>query len=160
MKKFLPVLFVILVVVAFSLWWFSPAQVIQRRTHNLLRTMTLEAGSGKAARQMGGHTLNALLAAEVELRSEALPQANGVFDRSELQSAYSWLCEQAEESRFEVRRIDSVSIDGDHGTVRCMLNALVVLPNSRPVDGNYEVILHWTLEDDSWRLARATWGEP
>ncbi len=159
MRQLIPITFVLALILGFVFWWFSPAEVIKRRTRNLLQTMTLEPGSGKSGRQLGAYTLNALLASEVELRSDSHPQANGIFDRSELESAYSWICEQADESRFELMDIHSVMIEGDHGTLHCSMKALIVLPGNRPVDGEFEATLKWTLQEDTWRLESATWEE-
>lgn len=159
MRRLIPITFILAVILVCVFWWFSPAEVIKRRTNNLLQTMTLERGSGKSGRQLGAYTLNALLADEVELRSDSHPQANGMFDRSQLESGYSWICEEAEESLFELMDIHSVTIDGDHGTVHCSMKAMIALPGSRPVDGEFDATLKWTLQDDAWRLEGATWEE-
>ena len=159
MKRFgLPV-FILALLGAFAFWWFSPVQVLKRRTETLLRTLTLESGSGKAARQMGVYSLNALLATEVELSNPTIQEANGTFERSEMESAFSWLCEQAKETRFELGDFHSVKIDGEQADVAFSLEALVALPTYRPADGRYEVTFHWVRESDTWRLGRATWAK-
>lgn len=142
---------------AFAGWWFSPVQVLKRRTQTLLDTLTLESGSGKAARQMGVYSLNALLAPEVELDTPTIREANGTFDRPELESAFSWLCEQAKETRFELEKFGSVKVNGDQAELGFLLKAQVVLPSYRPADGRYDVTFHWLREDNTWRLTRAKW---
>lgn len=159
MKRFgLPV-FILALLGAFAFWWFSPVQVLKRRTQTLLETLTLESGSGKAARQMGAYSLNALLASEVELDTPTLQEANGTFERSEMESAFSWLCEQARQTRFELEEFRSVKIDGARADVAFILDALVELPTERPADGRYEVTFRWQLDDDGWHLSRASWVE-
>lgn len=143
---------------AFLFWWFSPSQVLKRRTDSLLQTLTLEAGSGKATRQAGVYSLNALLASEVELETAVPAEANGTFERSELESAFSWLCEQAKETRFERVGIRNIRIDGDSAVVECVLEATVELPSHRPVDGRHLAALHWIREDNVWRLSKAVWS--
>jgi hypothetical protein len=144
---------------AFAFWWFSPVQVLKRRTQTLLHTLALESGSGKGGRQMAVYSLNALLASEVELEAPSLQEANGTFERSEMESAFSWLCEQAKQTRFDLEEFRAVNITGDRAKVAFSLNALVALPGYRPVDGRYDATLQWQREKDGWRLASAKWTE-
>ena len=144
---------------ALAFWWFSPVQVVKRRTETLLETLTLEAGRSKGSRQMGVYSLNALLASEVRLTAPSMEEANGTFERSEMESAFSWLCEQAKETRFSPMEHYSVRINGDQADVSFSVLALVELPSYRPADGIYEVTFRWQREDDGWRLAHARWVE-
>jgi hypothetical protein len=159
MKRFaLPVVLLALIG-AIAFWWFSPVQVVKRRTNTLLQTLTLESGSGRGGRHLASYSLNALLASQVELESPSIREANGVFDRAEMESAFSWLCDQAKQTRFDLKNFHSFSIDGDQADVSCSLIALVELPNYRPADGTYEVDFQWQREKDGWRLKSARWSE-
>ncbi len=140
-------------------WWFSDTQVLKRRTQSLLTTLTLDSGQGKVGRQMGAYSLNALLSSQVKLDTPTIKEANGTFQREELESAYSWLCNQAKETRFDLKRIRSVTINGDQATVELTLVGLVVLPQYRPVDGTFDVTYEWQKEKDGWRLTSASWTE-
>jgi hypothetical protein len=136
-----------------AIWWYRPSQVLQRRTRKILHTLTLPQGTDRPGRQMGIYSLNALLASQVEFEAPpSLDQASGFFDRSEVESAFSWLCEQA-------KQIHSVQIAGDQADVAFSIVALVELPTARLVDGPFEVVFHWQMENDTWRLARAKWVE-
>ena len=159
MKRIALPVFAVAVFAAFLFWWFSPVQVLKRRTTNLLETLTMPPGSGSSGRQLGVYSLNALLASQVELVTETIPEANGSFDRSEIESGFSWLCGQSKQTRFELLRVDSVTVNGDKGVLRCDLQALVELTSRRPVDGRFDVTFEWTRSDDGWRLERATWEE-
>ena len=138
-------------------WWFLPTQVLKRRTSQILHTLTLDAGTSRSSRQLGVYALNALLASSVQLDTPTLPDANGTFDRSEVESAFSWLCEQAKQSHFTLGKFHSVMIDGDQADVAFAIEALVELPGSRPVEGHYEVTFRWQLEQNAWHLTRANW---
>ena len=127
------------VAVGVGIWWFSPVQVLKRRTGSLLATLTLDSGTGKAGRQMAAYSLNAS------------------FERAELESAFSWLCNQARQTRFEAGKFHSVSVSGDAAKVKLSLTGLVELPTYRPADGTYEVTFDWQKEEDGWRLSRAVW---
>jgi hypothetical protein len=144
---------------AFALWWFSSVQVLKRRTVSLLETLTLDSGSSRNGRQLATYSLNGLLASEVELETPTIEQASGTFQREELESAFSWLCGQAKQTRFELEDLESVIVSGDTGEVACVLKALVELPTVRPADGIYRARLFWRRVDDKWRLERAVWTE-
>ncbi len=146
-------------ILALGFWWFSPSEVIKRRTLKLLDILTFEPGSGTGARQMGAYSLNAILAPEVELTSKSIAEANGTFERAELESAYSWLSGQAKQSHFNLENINSLKIERDTATILFTLEALVELPSYRPADGRYQVNFRWQKSDDGWRLTRAEWQE-
>lgn len=159
MKRFAITAAALLALAGFLVWWFSPVQVLKRRTLSLLETLTMDAGTGKSTRQLGVYSLNALLAPEVELRTPTIAQANGTFERSELESAFSWLCQQAKQTRFELDEFHSVEIAGDRGEVVFSLDALVELPAYRPADGRFQVTFHWQRVEEVWRLTSAEWLE-
>lgn len=159
MKRLLVPAAVAILLAGFAFWWFSPQQVLKRRTVLLLDTLTLDSGSASSGRQLAVYSLNALLASEVELETPTIEQASGTFPREELESAFSWLCRQAKQTRFELEDLQSVRVSGDTGEVSCVLQALVELPAYRPADGIYQVRFFWRLGDDNWRLERAIWTE-
>ncbi len=160
MKRFAIPAAALVILAGFLFWWFSPAQVLKRRTLSLLETLTMDAGTGKSTRQLGVYSLNALLAPEVELRTPTIAEADGIFERSELESAFSWLCQHAKQTHFELDKIEAVNISGDRGEVVFSLDALVELPAYRPADGRFQVTFHWQREkNESWRLAAAEWLE-
>ncbi|MES2476838.1 MAG: hypothetical protein V4640_13730 [Verrucomicrobiota bacterium] len=159
MKRYLIPFAVVLLLVGFCIWWYSPRQVIQRRTHSLLETLTFEKGGGLASRNMGGYTLHDLLAGEVQLVTPTIPEANGSFSRDDLEAAYSWLANQAKESRFEMDEIHDIAVQENAATVKFSLFGMVELPTYRPADGNYDVTFEWVKEEDGWKLARAVWDK-
>ena len=140
-------------------WWFSDTQVLKRRTQSLLTTLTMDAGTGKASRHLGAYSLNAILAPTVELATPTISEANGTFERTELESAYSWLCDQAKQTRFEVLDFRSIKITGTQATSNVTLTGLVELPTYRPADGTYDVVFDWQKGENGWRLTRARWDK-
>lgn len=157
MKRIAPTVIVLALSGAFAFWWFSPRQVVKRRTGTLLRTLTLEEGG--AGRRMAVYSLNALLAPEVELATPEVPEADGSFTRADVESAFTWLCGQARQTRFEAREFRAITVDGDHATVALMLDALVELPGRSLLDGPGDAVFHWRKGNDGWRLSRAEWHQ-
>jgi hypothetical protein len=160
MKRLIPVVFFIILAGAFLYWWFSPAQVIKRRTESFLKVLTLQASESPTSRQMGAYSLNALLAEQVALENPTINEANGSFERPDLESAYTWLCQQAKQTRFELVNFESVSVTGKTARATFTLNALVELPTYRPADGIYQVVFDWQEAEDGWRLTSAKWTRP
>ena len=159
MKRIIISLAILALLGGFATWWFSDTQVLKRRTQSLLTTLTLDSGTGKVGRQMGTYSLNALLAGEVVLDTPTIKEANGSFQRDELESIFSWLCTQAKETRFELLDLRSVTVNRDKAQVDLTLFGLVVLPNYRTADGKYAVTSDWQKEKDGWRLTRASWQQ-
>ncbi len=159
MKRFTIPLVAVGLLAVFGIWWFSPTQVVKRRTMSLLSTLTLDGGSGKVGRQMAVYSLNALLAPRIELENPTIREASGSFERPELESAFSWICDQAKQTRFKKEKIHSIDVTGDKAQVHLTLTGLVELPTYRPADGKFDATFDWEKEDDGWRLARASWRE-
>lgn len=158
MKRIIPALLLLALAGAFLFWWFSPEQVVKRRTESFLKVMTLEGSESPTSRQLGTYSLNALLAEQVSLESSTIHEANGTFERPELESAYSWLCQQAKKTHFDLVKFDSINVAGTRAKVAFTLDALVELPNYRPADGNYQVVFDWEKAEDGWRLSAAKWN--
>lgn len=158
MKRIFQAAMVILVVVG-TIWWFTPERVLIRRTNNLLKTISFSEGTGEAARNLKTYPLNRLLAERVQLETPTIAQANGEFERSDLESGFNWLCSQARQTKFKSTKVHSVTITGDSATVEMDLEGLVELPRYRPVDGTFKVTFDWLREDDGWRLVRANWQQ-
>jgi hypothetical protein len=160
MRRLLPVILTVIIAGGCLYWWFSPEQVVKRRTESFLKILTLEATESPTSRQMGAYSLNALLAGQVALENPTINEANGSFERPDLESAYAWLCQQAKQTRFELVNFESVTISGKAAKVTFTLNALVELPTYRPADGVYQVVFDWQEAEDGWRLTSAKWTRP
>lgn len=149
--------FLIALLAGFLFWWFSPEQVVKRRTKNLIELANLEAGSSPASRALGTFTLTKLLDDPVALSVPAVEEANGRFARDELEAGYQWFCRSAKESRVRVTGFDEISVAGDEATVRASLDAQVVFPTYRPSDGPVRATFEWRKRDDGWKLVRLAW---
>lgn len=159
MKRYAIPSVITVIFIAFGVWWLSPTQVVKRRCNSLLSALTMDAGSGHVSRQSGSYSLNALLSEEVKLDTPTIREANGTFERSELEAAYSWLSSAAKETKFELQDFRSVTVNGDRATVELTLVGLVILPTYRPADGTYDVTFQWLKKKDGWRLTSATWTQ-
>jgi hypothetical protein len=142
------------------MWWFSPEQVIMRRTKHLMEVLSLSEGSGVPLRQAKVFSMNALLAPEVELIIPEISDANGSFDKQEMESAFSWICQNAKHSRFDVIAFRDVKVAGDTATVRFLAEGYIELGSGRPADGTFEVTIVWKKGGDGWRYQKVVWKNP
>lgn len=159
MKRLIAIVGLILVLAGFCLWWFSPTQVVARRTRDLCKVLTLEPDSRPAGRTLGSFKLDSLLQPSVELDIPSIADASGTMERSEIGSTYTWLCNNAKETRIKIDHIDSILVDGTLANVRARLEARVVLSGSQLVDSPGDASFTWRKTEDGWRLEKASWRE-
>jgi ketosteroid isomerase-like protein len=138
-------------------WWFSPGQIVKRRTRNVLDLLTLDAGTPATNRMLGTFSLGRLLDDPVALDLPSAGEANGSFSRQDLEAGYQWLCRNVKESRVRVIRFDPVATTNGSAVVHAELDARVDLQDSRPFDGPSDATFEWRKRDDGWRLARVSW---
>ncbi len=157
MKKLLIVLAMLVVLIPLGVWWFSPEQVVMRRTKHLMEVVSLSEGTGGPLRQAKVFSMNAMLAPEVVMETPEIPDANGTFDKQEVESAFSWICQNAKSSRFEVTDFKNVEVDGDRAKVRVTVEGYMELPVYRPADGAFDVTIDWVKGGDGWRYEKVVW---
>ena len=157
MKKLWMALAALVILVPLGIWWFSPEQVLMRRTKHLMEVISMSEGTGGALRQAKVFSMNAMLAPEVEIETPGIPGANGTFDKQELESAFSWICQNAKSSSFRVTGFRKVGVDGDRAEVRAGVEGFMELPAYRPADGAFDVTIAWVKGSDGWRFEKVVW---
>jgi len=159
MKKRLLISIVSIFTVLSAAWWFSPEQVIKRRSISLFEILTIDLSKPPSTRALAVYSLHPYLATEVEVSTPTPEEANGTFAREELESAFSSICQHALQCRFSEPVFEQVSIDGKRASVELNLQANVEFPGLRIADGPFRVKLDWLRGEKDWLLVRAA-GEP
>jgi hypothetical protein len=157
MKKLWIAIIAAAVLIPLGMWWFSPEQVIMRRTKHLMEVLTLSEESGGPMRQAKVFSMNGMLAPRVELSVPAISDANGTFDKQEMESAFSWICQNAKRAEFTVTDFQDVEVNGDKAMVRFIAEGSLELGASKPADGKFDVIIRWTKGGDGWRYDKIVW---
>ena len=157
MKKLLIAIAVLVILIPLGIWWFSPEQVVMRRTKHLMEVASLSEGTGGPLRQAKVFSMNAMLAPEVVMDTPEIADANGTFDKQELESAFSWICQNAKSSYFEVTEFKKVEVDGDRAKVHVTVEGYMELPVYRPADGSFDVAIDWIKGGDGWRYEKVVW---
>lgn len=151
MKRVVFILVVGLILIATLFWWFSPTQMLKRKTASLMGLMNL-SGTGEA-RVMEVNAFRGLLADNVEMELSFRTGLDPVLGRDDIVSGYVMLSRRVQKSRFELLRYESVQIDGDAADVAFIMKGLVELPEIRILDGEYRMVFHWLEQEGDWRLA-------
>ena len=159
MKKLILLAIAAVILIPLGMWWFSSEQVVKRRTNHLMEVLSMSEGTGGPLRQAKVFSMNAMLAPEVTLTIPGVAEANGTFDKQEMESAFSWICQNARKSEFGVREFRDIVIEGDSATVRFVAEGFLELPALRPADGSFEVTIHWKKGGDGWRYDAITWKD-
>lgn len=157
MKKTGIALLALVVLCGFFAWWFSPSQVVRRKTETLLDLISFEKGQGVVGRQTRVYSMSGLLATEVELVSDSHPGVDGMREKGEIESGYAWMAEHVVQSSFDRVEFRKVEVRKPVAEVELTVDGEVELPGSRPLDGRHEVFLLWMHDGTSWRLGHVRW---
>lgn len=153
--RFLLILLLILIVpVAIGgVWWFSPNQVVKRKTIQLLDIISLAADQGVAPRQLRNMKLEKLLAKQINLEVGSEAEIDGSYSRTDMLSLYAALCNATKTSEFKLARIDALQADTQRAEMQVVIQAKVVLSNKdKPFDGLYPTLIVWQKGEDGWQL--------
>lgn len=157
MKKLIILAAAAVILIPLGMWWFSTEQVIKRRTNHLMEVLSMSEGAGGPLRQAKVYSMNAMLAPEVTLTIPDIDDANGSFDKQEMESAFSWICQNAKQSDFRITEFQGIDIDGEIAKVRFIAEGFLELGASRPADGAFDVTIRWKKAGDGWRYDAVTW---
>ena len=142
----------IAIVAGFALWWFSPRQVILRRTRALLDTVTIDASSGRAARGLQAAGIDGFLAPKIVLEVPD-EEADGSWRRDEIEAGFRYVAVRSDFTRFQLGEVESLVIDGDQAVLRGWLDAEVQVDKKTRLAGRYLAEFGWTKGDDRWRIS-------
>ncbi len=160
MKRLLiPIIAALAICIALGVWWFSPEQIIKRRTKSFLKTITIEQGSGGFSRGAGVHGFSDYIAKHITLENPDIEEANGEFASTDVQSGFAWLANNAKQMTFKPLEFSLISAGETDAQVDFTLQGLVEVSGTKPVDGKFQVIFFWKKQDDRWRLSRAKWSK-
>lgn len=156
MKKLWIALAALVIHIPLGIWWFSDEQVVMRRTKHLMEVISMSVGRG-GLRHAKVFSMNGMLAPEVEMETPDIPDANGIFNKQEMESAFSWICQYAKSSSFRVTDFRKVEVDRERAKVYATVEGFMELPTYRPADGKFDVRIDWEKGGDGWRFSKLVW---
>ena len=154
MKKLIILAAAAVILIPLGMWWFSPEQIIIRRTKHLMEVLTIAESTGRPFRQAKVFSMNAMLAPEISISISEISDANGTFDKQEVESAFSWICQNAKRSEMSIIDFGDITITDDEAEVEVMVDALFELPAGHSVSGNYVMTTDWLKTGDGWRFEK------
>lgn len=148
----------VLLLIPFGIWWFSEERAVKRRSDHLMDVMTIDAESRGVFRQLKAYSLGGVLADQIDFESATVEKVNGSYPKDQIESAFSWICQNSKESIFEITEFREVKIEGDRATVRATVEGFIEVKGDRPVDGSSDVTLFWVKSNGSWVLTKMIWN--
>lgn len=151
----------VILIASFSFWWFSPTQVLKRRTSAFIETANVPAGMGDLGRGARGRHLAGYLAPQIEVDSpqDLAAEVGRRFSRDRASELYSVVARYCRQISINDLAFDSVTVVDDAAEVLFTADAIVELPGRRPVDGLVVVESRWRKIDGEWRLEAFQWSE-
>jgi len=161
MKRIVLILGGVILSVIFFTWWFSPKQVLQRRVSSMLETATVPPTMSDAGKKARGPHLSNYLATQLEITppDDFVSPVPDVVGRDQASALYSGAAVYSKEITFTDLNFEEIQPEGTQAEVRFNVDALVDLPNRRPVDGILHVTTHWEKIEGNWLLQRFSWTE-
>lgn len=159
MKRLIVGLAVLAAVVGFALWWFSPRQVVMRRTRALLDTVTVDAGSGNASRGLQASGIDGFLAKNVKLEVPD-EEASGSWSRDLVGAGFRYVAVECDFTRFELESIESLQIEEDKAVLDGWVDAEVQVDKKTRVSGRYRTEFTWTRGDSKWQISSVKMADP
>lgn len=155
----IPVVVILLAGLAF--WWFSPTQVVKRRTAAFIDTANVPVSMSDLGRSARGKHVSDYLADRISVKSpEALAEEVGrEFTRDQAAALYSGIARYCKEVSITDLEFQSVGIESDTALVQFTADAIVDLPNRRPVDGLVTATASWSKTEGDWLLESFEWEE-
>lgn len=143
---------------AWLVWWMSPAQVVKRKTEDLVGLLCFDGGGGPGLMEM--HQLAGLLGQEVDVEIPILGVGKRSVSRDDAQSGYAGLRRRAKSSAFEVTSIHGVDVVDDRAEVTATLSGTLTMSRLRVLDGDYRVTFVWQDSGKGWLLTGVVWQVP
>ena len=151
-KRLIVGVLIIAAMVGFALWWYSPRQVILRRTRSLLDTVSIDASSGRAARGLQASGIDGFLAPKLVLDVPD-EEATGSWSRYDVEAGFRYVAVRSDFTRFRLDTIESLEITDDHATLRGWIDSEVQIDKKTRLSGRYLTEFGWTKGDDRWRIS-------
>lgn len=155
MKKRIAAAVLLAALISMGLWWYSPEQVIRRRTEKLVELFSLSEDK-RGLRQMRVFAMNKMLCPQVELIFPEVSEANGSFDKAEIEAAFSWISQNAKRSHFEIVSFREVSVIGEKARLSFAAEGSIQFRSTSPIQGRFDVVIIWKKAEDVWRCEKVT----
>lgn len=165
-KILIPATF-ILAIIAFLLWWFSTAQVLKRRSLDLIDCVRMEEGTGRVQRAFKADNLKDYITDTITV---TYPQMKSTFnhqystnlpislDEDQAKSALLYLTELAEWIKVENESVEVLKHNENAATVKISFDITSKLKNMTEQSASLTGVLTFQYIEKRWLMAEATFN--
>ena len=133
--------------------------MLERRLDKFIETLSFDKSTTRASRLVKSTTIGQYFDQQVEITSP-IDEATGNFSPEDLNSAYSYLCENAQEIVIERAAELRTEINGDHATQKFEADVNVAISRwLKGLNGRYHVTIHWRKSEEGWKIHSTAWQE-
>lgn len=151
-----------ILLVAFGMWWFSPAEQVKRRVLGLIDSAAVPSSMGTLSRVTRGEDVAKFFAPRLEIgSSDSLKNdVPNEIHRENAASLYTGVARYVREVSLVDPEITRLEISGDRAEVDFRVDAIVQLSSRRPIDGILLVQSHWIKHPEfGWVMDKVEWQE-
>ena len=155
MSKFtVTVLFALAIITAFSVWWFSPSQVVKRQTNTVIKCLDIPETATKTYRALKTTSFSNLLANRVTCHVDIAGYQKDLT-HDQLVESHQLYAYHVDWASAKASNIKVSIIDDQHATTQADLNFTI---SSKKVAASSEIIalnLSWQKNDaGKWQLTK------
>jgi hypothetical protein len=146
-----------LVLGLFAWWYYQPKRLLERRLNQLIETLSFDPASTRTSRLLKSSSVGKFFDQHVEITSP-IDDANGNFSPEDLNTAYSYLSENAREIVIHRDSTVQTQIDRDYATQEFEADVKVSISRwLQELNGRYFVTVHWRKTTEGWKIHSTTW---
>lgn len=141
----------------FAWWYYQPERVLERRLDKFIENLCFDKSTSRTSRLVKSTTIGQYFDQQVEITSP-IDEATGNFPTEDLTSAYSYLCENAQEIVIDRAAELQTKVNGDHATQEFEADVNVAISRwLKGLKGRYHVTIHWRKTEDGWKIHSTAW---
>lgn len=161
MRKLLPAFATLILIGLFLGWWYLPQNVLKRRVANFFDTAAVPVTMSELARSSRGPNIAEYLAKRIEVVAPENVEEDlrSSYSRDDAAAFYSGAARYSRQISFLEPEFTLVEVTGEKAAVHLKIDAIVELPDRRPVDGIMKAETSWVKVDGKWQMDGLSWEE-
>lgn len=149
----------VMVIMAFAFWWYSPAQVLKRRCNHFFNVISFTEKMKPETRQLRVMELGEFLDTNVVLSGKDLPdEISNPAPSDELQAIFACVCDACRFVTITERNMEFIGIDGKTATVQATIKLAIDHPEGAKLfNGTHRLMISWQHAAQRWRITKVSW---
>lgn len=150
---------IVVLLLAFVGWWYSPTQVLKRRCDSFFNVISFSEKQAPAARHVQALKLADYLDRDVAISGKKLPEEiESPVSRGEMQAIFSAASDACRFIAITDRKFEFIGITGDDATVQALVKVAIGHPEGdKGFSGTHRLMLSWHRAKQVWGLTKVAW---